>query len=78
MAAELKAHTTQEINAAIQLARAVADTIREVGEAPSGPIYAALMTAGISYETYVACVEMLKRAKLVSESNRVLKWIGPK
>lgn len=70
------AMTIQE--SAIRLVKAVADTIREVGEAPSGPIYAALMTHGVRLETYLSCVDVLKKAKLVSESNHVLKWIGPK
>jgi len=66
-----------EINAAIQLLKAVADTVKEVKEAPSGAIYAALMGVGVSLATYQACVETLKRTKLITESNHVLKWVGP-
>lgn len=77
MAMETTGTKVNEISAAIQLLKAVADTVREVGEAPSGAIYAALMEAGISLATYQACVDTLKRAKLVEESNHLLTWIGP-
>ena len=76
----METNTTKvnQMHAAVELLKAVAETIREVKEAPSGTIYAVLMTVGVSHATYVACVDTLKRAKLVKESNHLLTWIGPK
>lgn len=62
--------------AAIQLIRAVGDTIRDLGEVPSGHLYARLMDR-INERTYNAIIDQLKRAKLVEQRGYRLIWIGP-
>lgn len=64
-------------NKTLQVYLAVAETIREVGETPSGPLYALLMDR-MSFATYTSIIASLKAAGLVSEKNYLLTWIGPK
>lgn len=56
---------------------AIAGTIKDVGEAPSGVLYAGLMHYGMSLETYLMIVRTLKSLGWVSESGHLLKWTGP-
>jgi hypothetical protein len=65
--------------AVLVIARAVADAIKEAGDAgvPSGYIYATIMGV-ISLNNYNALIAQLKQLGLVSEENHVLRWIGPK
>lgn len=57
----------------LNIARVVAETVREVGEAPSGPIYAALMGV-VSLSEYEAVVSMLVRAKVIAKRGHLLVW----
>jgi len=66
----------QAITAAIQVAAAVGDAIRELKEVPSGHLYAHLM-GRMSLESYNGCIRILKQAGLVEEHNHLLKWVGP-
>lgn len=71
--------THAELKVALQLMMAVAETIREVGEAPSGTIYAALALADrVSLSGYQSLIANLKNAGLVREQSHLLTWIGPK
>lgn len=58
---------------------AVIETVRELGEAPSGPLYAALMAKVpiLTFGDYQEMIAALKRTKLVVEKNNVLVWVGP-
>ena len=67
-AAQLKAGLTATV--------AVAETIRELREVPSGTLYARLCDR-MDLTTYEAMIGVLKRAGLVSEAAHVLRWIGP-
>lgn len=63
----------------ISLIKAVADTVQEMGTAPNGILYAALMNM-IDLETYKNILGILERAGLikVSDGNCIISWIGPK
>ena len=68
--------TVEEMKAAKAVLLAVGDTIREVGEVPSGVLYSMLM-GRIDLGGYEAMIGILKRAGLVEETSaHVLRWIG--
>ena len=70
--------TAAQVKAALAVTMAVAETIREAGEVPSGTVYAALI-GRVSLEGYQSMLRNLKNAGLVEESPaHLLKWIGPK
>ena len=69
--------TRAAVRATVETVCAVADAVRAVGSVPSGVLYAQVM-AHVDLATYNRIVEVLKNAKLVSESGHVLKWEGPK
>lgn len=68
--------TKEQIAAGLQIVRAVADTIREVGTAPRGVIYTALMSKGLSLANYEQIEGMLVRAGLVRVDSEQLVWIA--
>jgi hypothetical protein len=65
-----------DVLAALKIAAAIAETIREVGEVPSGTLYAQLCDR-MSLEAYEGFIRALKAAGLVSESAHLLTWTGP-
>jgi hypothetical protein len=67
--------TPNDVKAALGILRAVADTIRELGEVPSGHLYAHLMSK-LSLEQYEQVISVLKQAGLITESNHLLTWVG--
>lgn len=68
--------TTDAYRTALAFTMAVAETIRELGEVPSGHLYARLMDR-LSLASYDAIITSLKNAKLVEEKSHVLRWVGP-
>ena len=56
---------------------ALAETIHEVKQVPSGVLYAGVMNH-MTLDQYEACIEQLKRTGLVRESNHLLIWQEPK
>jgi hypothetical protein len=66
-----------QVKAALAMTLAVAETIREAGEVPSGTLYAVLC-GKVDLQGYEAMIRNLKNAGLVTESAHMLKWIGPK
>ena len=64
-----------DVKAALGILRAVADAIRELGEVPSGHLYAHLM-GKLSLEQYEQVIGVLKQAGLITESNHLLTWVG--
>lgn len=66
-----------DIKQAIQVAHIVGSAIMAAGKdgIPSGHLYAMLM-GKVSLEAYQGCVNLLKRERIVSESNHVLTWIA--
>lgn len=66
----------RNVDAALNIARALADTIRDLGSVPSGHLYAQVM-GHLDIHTYEAAIGALKRAGLVTEKNHELTWVGP-
>lgn len=71
--------TQQDLRAGFQVVLAVAETIREVGEAPASIISTGLQTKGISFESYKSIIRTLKNSGLVEETTggQILRWTGP-
>ncbi len=69
--------TSEQLAGGIRTVAAVAEAIRELGSVPAGELYAAMMPAGITLESFERIVGILTRAALVRESGHVLHWIGP-
>ena len=69
--------TNTEVKAAFGILQAVAESIRELGEVPSGHLYANLMSK-LTLAQFEQVLGVLKGAGLVRESNaHLLTWIGP-
>ena len=69
--------TARETEGTIKIVAAVAEAIRELGEVPSGHLYANLMSK-LSLAQFEQVLGVLKGAGLVRESNaHLLTWIGP-
>lgn len=68
--------TKEQITAAVQTIKVVADIIRLKGSIPSGHMYAELM-GHLSLEMYNSVIARLKGAGLVKESGHLLIWTGP-
>lgn len=81
----MKNITAKQAEAAIGIARAIADAIRDItlsnasglGGVPNGHLWAHV-DGKISYANYTAIIDVLKRAKLVEERSHLLVWVGPK
>ena len=66
------------LRTALTVLVAVADVIREVGEIPSGHLYAAMMTK-IDLLEYERIIDVLVKAELITrDRSHMLRWIGPK
>lgn len=66
-----------QLLAAYRLTFAVAETIRELGEVPSGHIFANIMHK-VDLAGYQHVIDGLKRAGLVEETSaHLLRWVGP-
>lgn len=69
--------TRQQVEAAIQVAKAIADAIRDLGEVPSGELYARVM-GHLTLANYEKVIDSLVGAGLVKrEANHLLRWVGP-
>lgn len=68
--------TKAELDAAIQVVIAIADTIRELGRVPNGHLYA-MLTGRMSLRSYTIVIEKLKATGLVKEVAHELIWVGP-
>ncbi len=65
--------TKEQVHGAIEIIKAVADTIKDLGSVPSGELYARLM-GYMSLAQYNKIIGILKNAGLVSEQNYILTW----
>jgi hypothetical protein len=66
-----------ELKAAFSLVQAVGEAIRELGEVPSGELYARLC-GHLDITAFERIVATLKRSGLVKETGaHMLVWIGP-
>ena len=72
--------TVDQKKAALKMILAVGDTIREVGEIPSGILYSALMAhfPNITLNNYQSIMTTLRGTGLIEEKNNVVRWIGPR
>jgi hypothetical protein len=66
----------EDVTRALMITATIGQTIAELGEVPSGELYAQVM-GKLSLESYNAVIATLKRAKLVEERSHLLRWIGP-
>ncbi len=70
--------TSEQLKAGQAVVFAVAETIREAGEVPSGTIYAALV-GRVTFEGYQKILGILKNAGLISVApSHMIKWTGPR
>jgi hypothetical protein len=70
--------TPEQIRAYIQTVKAIADTIKELGQVPAGTLYAQLMSL-MSLDAFERTIGQLTGAGLVRrEPSHLLVWIGPK
>lgn len=69
--------TTTEMIALIKIMTALTAAVKEAGEqgAPSGPMYAAVMTHGVSLEQYQRMMGVLVNAGILRLSNHVYYYI---
>ena len=68
---------TSEALAAVRVAHAIAETIRELGEVPSGHLYARVMGV-MDLRQYEQVIGLLIDARLVERApSHLLRWIGP-
>jgi hypothetical protein len=65
-----------EVQSALRIMIAVAETIREAGEIPEGTLYAQLI-GRMDLAGFEAMVRTLCRTGLVESRNHMLRWIGP-
>jgi hypothetical protein len=66
----------EQIKSGLEILRAVADTIKELKQVPSGILYSQMMEH-MELSTYDKIIGILKGAKLIREENHMLVWIGP-
>lgn len=69
--------TREQLKAGLKIMQAVCETVREVGEAPSGAIYAALMGV-CTLPAYESLVRQLVGTGLIAQRGDLLVWTGPK
>lgn len=68
---------TSEALALVRVAHAVAETIRELGEIPSGHLYARLMGV-MELRQYEQVIDLLVDARLIErDRSHLLRWVGP-
>ena len=63
-----------DVHSAIQIIKAVADAIKEVGRIPNGHLYAQLLGV-MTLGQYQSIIGTLKGAGLIEEKNNELIWI---
>lgn len=72
--------TKDEVKAAIQIILTVSSLIKELGQVPSGELYAMLLEPlpKMSCETYLRMIDKIREAGLIRVDNHLITWIGPK
>ena len=64
----------QKAKAYIAVVQAIADTIRELKQIPSGHLYAHIQSK-VSLEVYQSIINLLKESGRVKEENYLLSWV---
>ena len=67
--------TKTEILAAVEVTKAIAEAIRELGTVADGTLYAGVMSH-LDQKQYQAILGILVQAKLITNTNHRLTWIG--
>jgi hypothetical protein len=62
------------VNQAVEVSRAIAETIRDIGEIPSGTLYAIVMSH-LTLSEYESIIEALVTAGLVTNHGYLLQWV---
>ena len=72
--------TKQQMMAVIEMVKVIAELIRDLGQVPSGHLFAELQTSipGLTLPTYELLLRQLTAAKLIRRQYHLIKWIGPK
>ncbi len=68
--------TKDQLKSGLLMVAAVAESIREAGEIPSGTLYAMLIDR-VDITGYESIIRVLKNADLIEEKGNLLRWIGP-
>lgn len=69
--------TKQELSAGVAIVAAVAETVRECGECPSGMLYAGLI-GRVTKQGYDQVLAILKGAGLIEVTpQHMVRWTGP-
>jgi hypothetical protein len=72
----MSAPNAKTVVAATEVILAVAECIRDLGEVPSGHLYAQLCGL-MTLEQYSQIIEIIVSTGRVRESNHLLTWVGP-
>jgi hypothetical protein len=68
--------TTAQMKAGLMIVKAVADTIRELGEVPAGTLYAHMMDR-MDLSAFEKMIDTLVHSGLVEKRNsHLLVWVG--
>ena len=67
--------TKQQIDGAVQVIAAIANTIRSLGKIPSGELYARIVDR-VTIEQYDRILDILKNAELIEVKHHEIAWIG--
>lgn len=69
--------TTQELQTGLTMIYAIAETVREAGEVPSGTVYA-MITGRVTLDGYKKMLAILQGAGLIAvDARHMLRWVGP-
>jgi len=71
------APTKEELLGGFKMIAALGEAIQELGEVPSGHLYAQVM-AHFSLQSYEKAIDILVKAKMVEKDrSHLLRWVGP-
>jgi hypothetical protein len=69
--------TRSQLVGALEIVKAVAEALRELGEVPAGTLYAALMSK-LSHAEFEQIIGIIHGAGLIErDDSHLLRWIGP-
>ena len=66
--------TQEQIAAGLKTLQAVAEAIRDLGQVPSGHLYARLNAHGMDITTYEKIIGLLVRANVIENRGDLLVW----
>lgn len=72
--AKLYKPTAAELQAGLGVIRAVAETVKDLGRAPRGVLYSALMSHGVQFSAYQTIERILLSGGLVKVDGDCLVW----